>query len=235
MAGDWIKLRTALPDDGRLRIVAKKCHASSVTTLGALVTLWCLADAHAAEDGTLLGYDAAAIDEKVNLLGFCAALPSDWIDLSGEWVKLPEYQEHNGSTAKARAQTTKRKRKERTVTSVTDKSRSDRDVSVTREEKRREEKKTPADDGLFDSFWRAYPRKVAKQDAAKAFAKLAPNAELMKLILAAIAVQSASEAWTKDGGKFVPHPATWLNGKRWADEAESTGGGSDPQWFEGAI
>jgi hypothetical protein len=27
-----------------------------------------------------------------------------------------------------------------------------------------------------------------------------------------------SAEWTKDGGQFIPHPATWLNQKRWEDE-----------------
>jgi hypothetical protein len=134
-----------------------------VTTLGALVTLWCFADAHADENGVLLGYDAAAIDERVKLPGFCESLPSDWIDISDEWVKLPDYQEHNGSTAKARAQTTKRKRKERSVTDVTNVSRTDRDTSVTREEKRREEINTPvvptedASDSVLSAYHRALP------------------------------------------------------------------------------
>ena len=35
---------------------------------------------------------------------------------------------------------------------------------------------------------------------------------------AAIAKQKLSDQWTKEGGQFIPHPATWLNGKRWEDE-----------------
>lgn len=143
MAGDWIKVRTVLPTDGRLKIVSRTCHATSVTALGALVTLWCFADAHADDDGVLIGYAPADVNSLVGLPGFCEALPSDWLDASGEWVKLPEYQEHNGTTAKTRAQATKRKRTERTVTNVPKMSRSDRDISVTREEKRREDIKAP--------------------------------------------------------------------------------------------
>jgi hypothetical protein len=108
-------------------------------------------------------------------------------------------------------------------------------AQVGREGKGREGKERVASrDALFDSFWEAYPRKVAKQDAAKAFEKLAPDADLSELILSAIRVQSSSEAWTKDGGKFIPHAATWINGKRWMDDAGTHAPG-DPQWFEGAI
>ena len=138
MATDWIKVRTVLPTDGRLRIASRKCHVLPVTVFGALVTLWCLADSHASETGELTGYTCDDIDAHVGVPGFCAAMPADWIDASGEFVKLPEYQEHNGTTGKSRAQDSKRQKKHRDVTNL---SRSNRDTSVTREEKRREEKK----------------------------------------------------------------------------------------------
>ena len=37
---------------------------------------------------------------------------------------------------------------------------------------------------------------------------------------AALAEQKKSKDWTKDGGQYIPYPATWLNGKRWQDELE---------------
>ena len=27
-----------------------------------------------------------------------------------------------------------------------------------------------------------------------------------------------SDEWAEDGGRYIPHPATWLNGERWEDE-----------------
>lgn len=79
-----------------------------------------------------------------------------------------------------------------------------------------------ANDG-FLSFWAAYPRKAGKQDAAKAWAKLKPSAELLVNILSALAIQKASPDWVKDGGQFIPHASTWINGRRWEDEQTSTG------------
>lgn len=80
-----------------------------------------------------------------------------------------------------------------------------------------------ADDGTvadaFESrFWPAYPRKVGKADAAKAFAKLKPDDALLAVMLGALATQRDSDEWRRDGGQFVPHPATWINGQRWQDE-----------------
>lgn len=82
----------------------------------------------------------------------------------------------------------------------------------------------------FDEFWAAYPRHVAKQDAAKAFAKLRADDALLRRILAALEVAKQSRDWLKDGGQFVPHAATWLNGRRWDDEIP----GCDPPAWEGA-
>lgn len=104
----WIKMRTSLMDDPRVMIVAHKCNALTVTVVGALHALWSLADRFANEDGVLAGYTPLVINNRVGVPNFCESLPSDWIDLSHEWVKLPEYQAHNGTTAKTRAESTKR-------------------------------------------------------------------------------------------------------------------------------
>ena len=80
---------------------------------------------------------------------------------------------------------------------------------------------------LFDRFWGAYPRKVSKADARKAFAKLNPDAALVEDMLRALDWQKRLPEWTRDGGQFVPYPATWLNSRRWEDEPE--GGTPPPQ------
>lgn len=156
MAGDWIKVRTALPKDGRIRIAAKKLqktnaignastNAYCVTVFGALVTLWSFADGQSDESGVLVGYDFSDINDMVGIDGFCEALPSDWITESDGWVKLTDYQQHNGKNAKVRAQTAKRvanaKANAKTVSKVTQEPLPD---ALPREEKRREEVKEGA-------------------------------------------------------------------------------------------
>ena len=71
----------------------------------------------------------------------------------------------------------------------------------------------------FERFWKEYPRHVAKQDAFKKFEKLNPDDQLLEVMIKAVEQQKKSEQWTKDGGQFIPHPATWINQKRWEDEA----------------
>ncbi len=71
----------------------------------------------------------------------------------------------------------------------------------------------------FEEFWKAYPRKDAKQPAIKAWSKLAITPESIGVILAAVAKGKASQGWIKDNGQFIPMAATWLNQRRWEDES----------------
>jgi hypothetical protein len=70
----------------------------------------------------------------------------------------------------------------------------------------------------FEAFWDAYPRHVGKAKARAAWEKIAPDAATVQRIVSALGWQRTQPAWTKDGGEFVPHPTTWLNGRRWEDE-----------------
>lgn len=75
----------------------------------------------------------------------------------------------------------------------------------------------------FFKFYSKYPKKQSKEDARKAFSKLNPNDELLEQIVRAVEIQSKTDAWTKDDGKFVPLPATWIRGRRWEDEVNGNG------------
>ena len=88
------------------------------------------------------------------------------------------------------------------------------------QEREREESKNSLV-GNFKKFWEVYPRKVAKPSAEKAWKKLNPNEELLATILSAVEVHSKSPAWKKDDKQFIPHPATWLNQRRWEDETRT--------------
>jgi hypothetical protein len=69
----------------------------------------------------------------------------------------------------------------------------------------------------FDVFYKAYPRKVGKEAAGKAFAKAKAIASLDN-ILADIDRRVSGGEWTAEKSQYIPHPATYLNGKRWEDE-----------------
>lgn len=82
--------------------------------------------------------------------------------------------------------------------------------------------KETIDHGMtFDKFWSAYPKRVGKEPARKAWMKIKPNATTLTAILKAIEVHKTTDGWLKDKGQFIPNPSTWLNQKRWEDEIET--------------
>lgn len=83
------------------------------------------------------------------------------------------------------------------------------------EMKRNEERKMLAQN--FEVFYGAYPRKVSKQKTLQSWNKIKPDADLQTKILTAVQNHKESEQWTKDDGKFIPHPTTWLNQARWEE------------------
>ncbi len=73
-------------------------------------------------------------------------------------------------------------------------------------------------DTLFDEFWKVYPRKVGKKNAQQRWQKLKINDETYRKITEAVKAQSESDQWKKDGGQYIPYPATWLSQERWEDQ-----------------
>jgi hypothetical protein len=68
----------------------------------------------------------------------------------------------------------------------------------------------------FLAFWEIYPRRVAKVAALRAWIKINPSDDLIQIIMASMAWQS--ELFLTRDPENRPHPATWLNQRRWEDE-----------------
>jgi len=75
---------------------------------------------------------------------------------------------------------------------------------------------------MFNEFYEAYPKKRGRAAAQKAFTKIKPSADLFESIMTALKQQKDQSEWLRNGGQFVPMPATWLNGRRWEDELAPT-------------
>jgi biotin operon repressor len=67
----------------------------------------------------------------------------------------------------------------------------------------------------FEIFWKIYPRKVAKKSAEVAFAKAAKHTPVAMIL-------TGAGRYARDPNRveaYTAHPATWLNGHRWLDDA----------------
>ncbi|RYF49331.1 MAG: hypothetical protein EOO38_08165 [Cytophagaceae bacterium] len=73
-------------------------------------------------------------------------------------------------------------------------------------------------DVLFKMFWEAYPKKVGKDEARKAFEKRKPTRVLVDAMMMAVTTAKMTDQWKRNEGQFIPNPATWLNQGRWMDE-----------------
>lgn len=71
----------------------------------------------------------------------------------------------------------------------------------------------------FERFWQAYPRKMGKGDARAAWEQTKTIRPLTADLIKAVIVQKSTDDWTKEAGRYIPYPATWLRGERWEDVA----------------
>ncbi len=217
MAGDWIKVEHATIDKPEVLQMADLLHISADDVLGKLVRVWTWFDVQSLDGnaGSVTGVTLMKfIDRLVTSQGFAATmLKVGWLTDTG----IPNFDNHNGESAKKRALNNKRQKRFRNADGVTN----------ALPEKRREEKKetTLRVVGAFDRFWKTYPttpRKVAKASCLKSWdrQKLDPLADQ---IVARVEALKASEQWQRG---FEPAPLTFLNQRRWEDDAPR----AEPVW-----
>lgn len=87
----------------------------------------------------------------------------------------------------------------------------------------------PEDDPQFLRWWNAYPKRVAKKDARKAWARIGPTPLQVDQMIEALTWQRPM--WAKDAYRFTPYPASWLNGERWKDEQPPMFKSAAAPWF----
>jgi hypothetical protein len=134
MAGDWIKMRSDLAEDPAVIRMAATLELDEFAVVGRLHAFWSWIDRQS-RDGHAIGVTHSWLDRHVQRDGFAAAMVSvGWLQLGNGGLSIPNFDRHNGETAKTRALAANRKQKQRAGLS-----RSTRDENETREEKRREE------------------------------------------------------------------------------------------------
>ena len=77
----------------------------------------------------------------------------------------------------------------------------------------------PSWETSFEQWWKMQPRKVAKDKARKLWQKMTDSERDLAIEVMPYHV----EHWraSKTEAKFIPHPPTWLNQRRWEDELVS--------------
>lgn len=128
VAGDWIKMQRNLLTCPKVVRIMSALNADRFRTIGGIFSAWCLFDEHT-EDGILSGYSAKVFDDFIGFPGLCQAMVEvGWIQVTPQALIAVNFTEHNGKTARRRAQENVRKRSARNAPH-----------KRTREEKRRED------------------------------------------------------------------------------------------------
>lgn len=130
MAGDWMKVEKVTPDKPEVYAIAAELGIDPEAVFCKLFRIWTWFDDHT-ESGNARGVTSALLDSRAGVTGFAQAMENvGWLRSRNGGLTLPNFDYHNGKTAKNRAQTRKRVGKHRNARSVTD----------ALPEKRREEK-----------------------------------------------------------------------------------------------
>ena len=140
MAGDWIKMEVGLPEKPEVWQIAGMVGIDADSVVGKLLKVWRWFDAHT-ESGNAVGVSYPLVDHVAGVSGFAEAMAlCGWLRQDGSTLILPNFDRHNGKTAKNRALTAKRVAKHTEKTNAKPNAGSVSDA-LAREEKRREEEK----------------------------------------------------------------------------------------------
>lgn len=138
MAGDWIKMNKSLPRDPRVVRISSALKADRLRTVGGLLSAWCLFDEQT-EDGRLDGYTPELMDDIIGMDGLALAMASvGWLVIGDGFLEVPRFEEHNGQSAKRRAQDSVRKMSARKADKCPDQQRTKSGPEKRREESNRE-------------------------------------------------------------------------------------------------
>ena len=234
MAGDWIKMRCGLTTHPKVvRIMSVLCPQNSgqmsaicpegvrvlsdkLRVVGGLHAVWSIFDSHS-EDGVLRGYTPEIMDSMIGFDGFSNALIAvGWLTYDPSFgLQVPDFQAHNGQSAKRRAEDQKRKKNvrknsDKSPQSVLNLSASDADEKRTREEKRRYN--TPK-----------VPKGTSPDLSGSALALLRARA-LFRIRPSTPLDSSEERTWKKNKGAVVETPeADWQALEWWFRQPSGTG------------
>jgi len=113
---NWIKFATSTSDKPEVWSIASILNIDPDAVVGKLLRIWAWFDEHT-ESGNAKGNAAgnapsvtkSLLDRKVGVTGFCdACISAGWMSESENEISLPNFERHNGKTAKTRVLTAQR-------------------------------------------------------------------------------------------------------------------------------
>jgi hypothetical protein len=247
MSGDWLKIEKATCTKMEIASIAESLHIHPDEALGKCVRFWAWVDEHSTDGNLSRVTERYVDEHLIGCGGFCGALRLvGWLSITDGKLSIPNFDSYFTNSEKNRKANMERQKRFRIRKRVTGRnddvtryggvtdgvtsrvtvalrnastsssvSSSNTPSNSPEENEEFEEKEEPQN--RFDEFWKAYPRKVSKADAKKAWRKIAPDTALADKIIAAVKIQAKTEKWVKEP-EFIPYPASWLNSERWEDE-----------------
>lgn len=108
MAGDWIKLDTHIFDKPEVVAIADELGEPETHVVGCLAWVWAWFDRHT-EDGNAASVTKAFLNRRVGVTGFAEAMEKvGWLEATNNGLIMPNFDAHNGKSAKKRAVTARR-------------------------------------------------------------------------------------------------------------------------------
>lgn len=215
---DWFKCYNGATTDKKFLRLSKE-HDLPVYVLAMCWVHFCDHASQQKDRGSLSGLDFEDIDfffgfeDGQSEAAFNAFVTKEMIK-NNALSKWDERQQNSNALRQQRY-----REKQRNARNVTDNENNQEEKR--REEKREEEKDTKVSKKIykkdFEDFYLAYPRKVGKQNAAKAFDQAVKRASVEDI---ANGLERLMPSWSNKDPQYIPHPATWLNRDGWLDEPD---------------
>lgn len=230
---DWFRSYHGAPTDPKWLAIGKR----SETLPGVAACFWWALTDYASQQedrGSVAGFDIEAFaafsgfDEKHLCNAFRAFQDKEMIvdQRLKNWEKRQPKREDN-STERVRRHRDARKRMVTRGNSRGEEIRVEKNISPSLRSGDPRSALSPAEQEVFELWWKAWPNKVGKAPAAKAFKTALTKASAAELTAAALRY---ADLLARPGAPLPKHPQGWLNDERWKDEIDARG----PQQRAGA-
>ncbi len=202
--------------------MAERLKMDSDAVVGKLLRIWIWADQNSV-DGNAITVSDSFLDRLTNRKGFAAAMRlCGWLEGSNGCLNFPGFDRHNGRTAKERATTNRRVVKHRKCNGATV------TKTVTREEKRREEKSMDADASnaaaMAERLCMAHPSEARTGPALNAALDALRKHPFEKIMAGTLAYREAVAQWTPaERLQFVKNPEAFFREDIWNQPAANWG------------